>query len=49
MPLHEKDSVSDRLNDDVYGSVDLAVGIPKYKMPDVEHDRAARTPWWRMN
>ena len=38
MPLHEKDSVRDRLNDDVYGSADLAVSMPKYKMPDVEHD-----------
>ena len=37
MPLHEKDSVRDRLNDDVYGSTDLSVSMPKYKMPEREH------------
>ncbi|MEO8270630.1 MAG: pyridoxal-dependent decarboxylase, partial [Aureliella sp.] len=38
MPLHEKDSVRDRLADDIYASSDLSVGMPKYKMPENEHD-----------
>ncbi|MFH1081605.1 MAG: glutamate decarboxylase [Pseudomonadota bacterium] len=38
MPLHEKnDVIEDRL-DDVYAAVDLSVSMPKYKIPDHEHD-----------
>jgi glutamate decarboxylase len=38
MPLHHKDTVRDDLNDDVYSSHDLSVSMPKYKMPENEHD-----------
>ncbi|WP_163868864.1 glutamate decarboxylase [Myxococcus eversor] len=37
MPLHGKDEVRDRLNDDVYASPDLSVPMPKYRIPDEEH------------
>jgi glutamate decarboxylase len=36
--LHEKRTVRDRLDDDVYASSDLAVSVPKYRMPDTEQD-----------
>ncbi len=38
MPLHEKDSVRDNLEDEVYASADLSVAMPKYKFPDIERD-----------
>ena len=38
MPLHAKDNVRDGLLDDVYSSKDLSVSMPKYKMPENEHD-----------
>jgi glutamate decarboxylase len=38
MPLHEKDKIKDSLLDDVYASSDLSVVMPKYKMPEKEHD-----------
>ena len=38
MPLHDKDSVRLNLLDDVYASSDLSVSMPKYKMPQKEHD-----------
>ncbi|AKF85158.1 hypothetical protein MFUL124B02_10000 [Myxococcus fulvus 124B02] len=37
MPLHGKDEVRDRLNDDVYASPDLSVPMPKYRIPEDEH------------
>ncbi|TQF13039.1 glutamate decarboxylase [Myxococcus llanfairpwllgwyngyllgogerychwyrndrobwllllantysiliogogogochensis] len=37
MPLHGKDEVRDRINDDVYASPDLSVPMPKYRIPDEEH------------
>ena len=36
--LHDKDSVRARLDDDVFASTDLSVALPKYRMPDREHD-----------
>ena len=36
--LHDKDSVRARLDDDVFASADLSVALPKYRMPDREHD-----------
>lgn len=36
--LHDKDSVRKRLDDDIFASLDAAVRLPKYKMPDQEHD-----------
>ena len=38
MALHEKDSVREKLLDDVYASSDLSVSMPKYKFPKQEHD-----------
>jgi glutamate decarboxylase len=36
--LHAKDNVRPNLLDDIYASSDLAVTMPKYKMPELEHD-----------
>jgi glutamate decarboxylase len=38
MALHEKNKVRENLSDDVYASSDLSVVMPKYKMPEKEHD-----------
>jgi glutamate decarboxylase len=38
MALHEKDKVRENLLDDVFASTDLSVVMPKYKMPEKEHD-----------
>lgn len=36
--LHEKDTVREMLDDDVFASSDLSVSMPKFKIPDHEHD-----------
>src|SRR4051812_20723741 len=36
--LHSKDSVRENLEDDIYASTDLAVAMPKYKLPEREQD-----------
>jgi glutamate decarboxylase len=36
--LHEKETVRNDLADDVFASVDLSVSMPKYRMPEKEHD-----------
>jgi len=38
MALHEKDKISGNLLGDVYASSDLSVVMPKFKMPENEHD-----------
>ncbi len=38
MPLHDKDSVRDNLEDELYASADLSVSMPKYKFPGTEQD-----------
>jgi len=38
MSLHQKDAIRDSLYEDVYASTDLSVAVPKYRMPDHEHD-----------
>jgi glutamate decarboxylase len=38
MALHEKKSIEGNAQDDVYASSDLSVVMPKYKMPEKEHD-----------
>ena len=38
MPLHEKESIREKLDDEVYASADLSVSMPKYKFPASEHD-----------
>ena len=36
MPLHDKDSIRDQLDDLLYASADLAVSVPKYRLPERE-------------
>jgi glutamate decarboxylase len=36
--LHEKETVRNDLADDVFASLDLSVSMPKFKMPEKEHD-----------
>jgi glutamate decarboxylase len=36
--LHARNSVRDALEDDVFSSADLSVSMPKYRMPEREHD-----------
>jgi len=36
--LHSKDAVRDGLEDDVFVSSDLSVAMPKYRIPEHEHD-----------
>ena len=36
--LHEKETVRHLLDDDVFASSDLSVSMPKFKMPEKEHD-----------
>lgn len=38
MQLHNKDSVRDHTEDDVYASADLSVSMPKYRFPEAEQD-----------
>jgi len=38
MPLHDKDSIRHKLNDEVYASTDLSVSMPKYRFPDSDLD-----------
>lgn len=36
--LHSKDDVRSNLLDDIYASSDLSINMPKYKIPEQEHD-----------
>ena len=38
MPLHDKDSIRHRLEDDVYASSDLSVSMPRFKFPRQEQE-----------
>ena len=38
MPLHSKDDIHDDALEDIYASSDLGQVMPKYKMPELEHD-----------
>ena len=38
MPLHYQESVQHKMTDEVYASCDLAVSMPKYKFPQIEHN-----------
>ncbi|WP_255416210.1 pyridoxal-dependent decarboxylase [Pusillimonas sp. NJUB218] len=38
MRLHAKEDIRDDLFSDVYASTDISVSMPKYKMPENEHD-----------
>jgi glutamate decarboxylase len=38
MPLHNKHSVRDNFEDELYSSADLSVTVPKYKFPQTEQD-----------
>ncbi len=37
MPLHEKKSIKNNTDDDIYSCLDLSTGLPKYKIPEQEH------------
>ncbi len=36
--LHEKEGVREELNDEIFASSDLSVNMPKFKMPEREHN-----------
>ena len=36
--LHSRSTVAEELDDDVFASNDLSISMPKYRMPDKEHD-----------
>lgn len=38
MPLHDKDTIRHKANDELFGSADLSVRLPKYKFPAHQHD-----------
>ncbi len=38
MPLHQKKTARGNLHDDIYASTDLWVSLPKYRIPEEEHD-----------
>jgi len=38
MPLHPKDEIRESMLDDIYGSPDLSLVMPKFKMPEKQHD-----------
>ncbi len=38
MALHEKNSIENEIDDEVYASVDLSVSMPKFKFPRQQHD-----------
>ena len=38
MALHDKNSIRHKIEDDIYGSADVSVRLPKYQMPEDEHD-----------
>ncbi len=38
MPIHSKDNIHDGALDDIYASSDLGQVMPKYKMPELEHN-----------
>ncbi len=38
--LHQKDTIRDQLDDDIFASTDLATAMPRYRIPD--HDRDPR-------
>ena len=38
MAVHDKNSIRDNMDDDIYASSDLSRRLPKYRMPDTETD-----------
>lgn len=36
--LHDKETLGKRINDDIFATTDASVQLPKYKMPEDEHD-----------
>lgn len=36
--LHHKDTIRERLDDDIFASADASIRLPKYKMPEQEHN-----------
>jgi len=46
MALHDKNSIRQQIDDEIYSSVDLSVSMPKYRFPATEQDprRLLMTP-----
>ncbi len=38
MPLQDKDSIQHKINDEIYGSLELSESLPKYKFPQTEQN-----------
>jgi glutamate decarboxylase len=38
VPLHDKDSIRQQIDDEIYASADLSISMPKYRFPAREHD-----------
>ena len=36
--LHERNTVREQMDDDIYASSDLSVSLPKYRVPEREQD-----------
>jgi glutamate decarboxylase len=49
MPLHDKDSIRDVIDEEIYASTDLSVGAPKYQFPGERWSHATPTPWYTMS
>jgi hypothetical protein len=45
MPLHERDEVSERLEDCVFAGRDMTKPIPKYRFPRTETLPERRSSW----
>ncbi len=43
--LHEKDDIRDSILEDLYASTDLTASVPKYKVPQHEHDPRHVSRW----
>ena len=48
MPLHERDTVREQMEDSVFSGHNVTRPVPKYRFPRDETRRGMRTRWWRM-
>ncbi len=47
--LHNKNTVRDALEDDVFASTDLSVAMPKYRFPEKKRSPATPIRWCTTN
>ena len=47
MPLHERDTVREQLDECVFVGHDMTREVPKYRFPARSHRRARHTRWSR--